>query len=84
MAVLVSENRRDRFGAELFHFGADRRALEVSLLALEPGRYRWSLTAPDGRVRASGRISITPTTRRLALTLPSRELARLTVQRANE
>ena len=81
IAVLVRDNRRDRFAAELFHFGTTERRLEVSLLALEPGRYRWTLSTPDARVVTGGEQAITAAAHRLALALPARALCRLTLEK---
>ncbi len=72
LAVLVTENRRDRFAAELFHFGNDERRCEVSLLTLEAGNYAWTLTTADDRLRSRGTCTLTATSRRLPLALPSR------------
>ena len=77
IAALVAENRRDRFAAELFHFGAGKRPLAVSLLMLDPGNYRWSLRARDGRELARGDFRLAPDRRRLSVTLPSRVQCRL-------
>ncbi len=79
-AALVADNRRDRFGAELFHFGPDPRPLGVSLLTLEPGRYLWTLTTLDGRALANGEHTIAPDTRTLRFTLPARVRVRLTLE----
>jgi hypothetical protein len=81
IAVLVTENRHDRFAAELFHFGAADREMTVSLLTLEPGDYSWSLVASDGRSIARGPQAIRTMDRRLAFTLPSRDRVRLEVRR---
>jgi len=80
-AVLVAENRRDHFAAEAFHFGPEPRALGVSLLTLEPGRYRWTLTARDGRALASGEHAIAPDARTLRFTLPAQSGARIAVKK---
>jgi hypothetical protein len=84
LAVLVAENRRNRFAAELFHFGPDERSLTVSLLTLDPGDYAWTLLTTDGRPLASGKTSITTGNRSLQIRLPSRMHCRLTFQPKNE
>ncbi len=81
IAVLVAENRRERFAAELFHFGAQERMLAVTLHTLEPGRYGWTLTSDDGRELAGGDLTMAVDARRMELTLPARELCRLAVVR---
>lgn len=80
-AALVSVNRRDRFAAELFHFGNNPRELAVSLLLLEPGAYRWTLRTAAGRELARGDLALAPAARRLAFTLPPGELCRLEIVR---
>jgi hypothetical protein len=82
IAALVAENRRDRFAAELFHFGAGKRPLAVSLLMLDPGNYRWTLRARGGRELARGEFRLAPDRRRLSLNLPSRVQCRLDVSPA--
>ena len=79
LAALVSENRRDRFGAELFHFGAEQRSMAVSLLMLEPGKYQWKLTSGHGRELSRGEITLTATDRRLPIKLPPEVLCRIQV-----
>ncbi len=81
LSVLVTENRRDHFAAELFHFGPTERRLDASLLLLEPGTYTWTLTtaATSASPLARGTFTLTPASRRLPLTLPSREACTLTV-----
>lgn len=79
IAVLVTENRRDRLSAELYHFGSDRRELAVSFLTLDPVRYTWTLDTGDARTRQTGSISIAAGARRMNFTLPSRTNCRLTL-----
>ncbi|MES2694803.1 MAG: hypothetical protein V4773_15125, partial [Verrucomicrobiota bacterium] len=81
IAALVTENRRDRFAAELYHFGREPRAFSASLLLLDPGRYTWILTDADGKKLSSGEFALTPTQRQLALTLPPRTPTHLTLHR---
>ncbi len=81
IAVLVTEAGTDRFQAELFHFGADPRALVAELRLLKPGRYRVEVTAagrpidtpPPAELAVSG--PVTP----LALQLPPQQLCVLTL-----
>ena len=80
-AVLVTENRRDRFAAELHHFGDADRTLAVSLLTLEPGRYAWSVFPSENRLPASGERNISATARRLSFTIPAHANCHLVLQR---
>jgi hypothetical protein len=80
IAVLVTENRRDRFAAELFHFGATERPLGVSLRTLAPGRYRWTLTTNNGRELATGEHVIADVANPLRFKLPVRANVKLTLQ----
>ena len=43
IAALVTESGRDRFTAELFHFGPAPRTMSAELYLLAPGRYTWRL-----------------------------------------
>ncbi len=81
IAVLVARNERDEFAAELFHFGSEKRQLAVSFLVLEPGVYRWRLVTSAGERLSHGDVTLSPAHRRLDLTLPSRVLARLELER---
>jgi hypothetical protein len=78
LAVRVPENRRDRFVAELHHFGETPRAMAVSLLTLEPGRYAWQLTKETHEF-ARGEIALTSGNRRLSFSLPNHANCRLTL-----
>lgn len=80
-AVLVTENRRDRFAAELYHFGPSPRDLAVTFHTLEPGTYPWKLTHADGRLIADGQFTVSESNRRLAVTLPSRAPLRFVISR---
>lgn len=82
LGVLVSENRRERFAAELFHFGAEERSMAVSLLTLMPGKYRWTLQTRDGRELSRGSLDVSHDQRRLPLKLPSCVPCRLQVSAA--
>lgn len=76
-AALVTENRPDRFTAELYHFGRAPRDLAATLHALDPARYTWKLTDLHGRPLADGHFTVTASSRRLPLTLPPRTPLRL-------
>ncbi|MSU71920.1 MAG: hypothetical protein EXS43_06205 [Opitutus sp.] len=80
-AVLVTENRRDRFAAELHQFGDYDRSFFVSLLTLDPGRYTWTLFAPENRVLNTGESTISAERRRLFFDVPAHLRLRLVLQR---
>jgi hypothetical protein len=82
LAVLVRENRRERFGAEVYAFGTTARSLEVTLHTLEPGTYTWQLATPRGDRLAEGRLTLTPTARRASFTFPPRTAVLLSVTSA--
>ncbi|MSU24981.1 MAG: hypothetical protein EXS32_14330 [Opitutus sp.] len=82
LAVLVTENRRDRFAAELFHFGDQERRMDVSLLTLEPGDYTWRVETATGRPLSNGKRTGTVENRRLSFAVPSRIECRVIVERA--
>ena len=77
IALLVKVNNRDRFVAELYHFGPYPRQMGAELLMLNPGSYQMNLNAnqePDSR-----RIEVKKRTK-IAFTLPPRQLCRLEIQ----
>jgi hypothetical protein len=80
IAVRVVDNRRDRFRAEFFHFGAEPRPLAATLFTLAPGRYEWRVTAGEGTELARGELTLTAANRRLILSLPAGRPAHLTVE----
>ncbi len=81
LAVMVTTNQRDRFAADLYHFGGDERSLGVSLLLLDPDRYRWTLTAADARVLATGEHQHSLITPQLRFTLPANMRVSLTLEK---
>jgi len=83
LAVRVAVNRRDRFAADLFHFGGATRDMGVSLFTLTPGRWTWRVTTADGRVVAEGARTSDGSPRRLEFSLPPRVACRLEVERTN-
>ena len=80
LAVRVAENRRERFAADLFHFGSGTREMGVSLFTLAPGRYAWRVTAEDGRMHSRGDVTIRDGERRLNFGVPARTPCRLTLE----
>ncbi|MEO6246164.1 MAG: hypothetical protein ABIQ12_12090, partial [Opitutaceae bacterium] len=82
IAVRVAQNRRDRFTADLFHFGAAARPLDASLLTLDPGDYTWTISSADDHPLSRGRVTLTSDHRRVSLVVPSRALCRLRIERA--
>lgn len=52
IAALVTASGRDRFSAELFHFGTAPRSMGAEFYLLEPGRYTFTLLDDDGRAIA--------------------------------
>lgn len=82
IAALVTENRRDRLAAELYHFGTEPRALRASLLLLEPGSYTWTLSTAAGKVLFSGLLNLTAERRTVSLPLPPRTPTQLAIKRS--
>lgn len=81
IAALVTENRRDRFSSQLFHFGDEPRTFSASLLLLEPGRYTWSITDLAGKTLSSGDFTLTPAQRKIVIDLPPRTPTQLVIKR---
>lgn len=84
IAALVTESGRDRFTAELFHFGREPRAMSAELYLLAPGRYTWALLE-EGKSRPldpPNALDVAGPRTRIALELPPRWLCVLRVVRA--
>ncbi len=81
IAALVTDSGRDRFTAELFHFGKDTRALAAELYLLARGDYRLTLAPADGRsVPLSSRaITVKGPYTRVSLDLPPQRLCTLNI-----
>jgi len=47
IAALVTDNGRDRFTAELFHFGRERRHMKAELYLLDPGKFSVTVLSKD-------------------------------------
>ncbi|MFC1607316.1 hypothetical protein ACFL47_05035 [Candidatus Latescibacterota bacterium] len=47
IAALVTDNGNDRFTAELFHFGGERRGMKAELYLLDPGNYSVTVLSKD-------------------------------------
>ncbi len=84
LAALVTDSGTDRFAAELFHFGENKRPLSAELYLLAPGDYTLTLVAKsDARQTPIATQPITakgPRTR-MTFALPPRELCLLRIRR---
>jgi len=81
IAALVGDCGRDRFSAELFHFGERPRPLAAELYLLAPGRYSLTLAGPDGQALGDTRPLVVDGPRtRIEFELPPRTLCVLRVQ----
>jgi len=80
IAALVTATGRDRFRAELFHFGREERAMSAELYLLSPGRYSFELLqkATDSTVRRE-LFSVVGRRTRISFTLPARRLCVLRI-----
>jgi len=82
IAALVTQADTERFTAELFHFGAEPRAMSAELYLLSPGRYTFELR-PAGAATAVKAIpfSVTGRRTRISFDLPARRLCVLSIRR---
>ena len=78
IAALVTDTGPQRLAAELFHFGPAPRPMGAELYLLQPGPYRWTLTA-DTTVLQRGELTVDGPRARIAFELPPRQLCRLAV-----
>lgn len=85
IATLVTAADRHHFTAELYHFGNEPRDMGVELYTLADGPYQWQLVAADSngkdRVLMDGTFNRNVPVSQLDITLPSRKLCRLHVDR---
>ncbi len=49
IAALVTHSGRERFTAELFHFGPEERPMSAEFYLLKPGSYTMEIGLPDGK-----------------------------------
>jgi hypothetical protein len=80
IAALVTQSGRDRFAAELFHFGAETRSMSAEFYLLQSDRYTLQIFRPDHRPVAQ-RIPfrVTNPRTRVPFELPAQQLCRLRV-----
>jgi len=78
IAVLVTDAGRDRFEAELFHFGRSPRPMGAELYLLAPGQYRVTLTGGTDTLHEAT-VTVAGSRTRVAFELPPRQVCRLTL-----
>jgi hypothetical protein len=76
IAALVTHSSRERFTAELFHFGQKPRPMGAELYLLAPGRYSYALLDGTSDVALTPRFDFTVTGPRtkIELELPPQKL----------
>lgn len=85
IAAWVTEASTGRFGAELFHFGHEERAVTAELFLLKPGTYEVSLTRKGKPAEMLEPLEVKARSRtQFALKLPPGELAVLKVTPNNK
>lgn len=82
IAAMVTETGAERFTAELFHFGEDKRPMEAELYLLAPGRYTFELRqeGSDGTGKPAP-FSVSGPRTRISFELPPRKPCVLRVVR---
>ncbi len=83
IAALVTRSGRDRFTAELFHFGPEERAMAAEFYLLEPGRYTMELRVPESGelVAPSTEFTVDGPRTKVRFELPARTLCALRIVR---
>lgn len=79
-AALVTDSGRDRFAAELYHFGPEPRKMAAELCLLKPGPYRLELLSGGKPVKPAEDVVVTGMRTRVAFEVPPRVLCLLRVQ----
>jgi len=75
LAALVTASGRDRFVAELFHFGPQKRAMSAELFLLAPGRYRMEILEDGNLARPPAEtVSVTGPRTTITFALPPQKL----------
>jgi hypothetical protein len=83
LAALVTDSGRDRFTAELFHFGRERRPMTAELYLLSPGDYALTV-APAGAESApiaTQSVTVKGPRTRISFELPPHRLCLLDLRR---
>ncbi len=87
IAALVTETGRDRFRAELYHFGEKPRDMSAVFYLLNPGTYIFQLV-PDGmytnKEKTVKKITVTDAKTPIAFQLPVKRLCILKIFRADK
>jgi hypothetical protein len=80
IAAMVTESARDRFCAELFHFGEKSRRFSADLYLLSEGQYTLTLSSPVKDAELLRRpLKVTGTVTRIDLELPPQQPIRVCV-----
>ena len=79
VAALVTDSGRDRFHAELYHFGDHPREMGARLYLLRPGNYSMTLVETGGKLLSTQDITIQDRVSHLSFQVPPRTLCRLQV-----
>lgn len=82
IAALVTATGKERFGAELFHFGTSSRKLSAELFLLAAGNYTWEL-AGAGVDLQRGRLEVKGSRSRIAFELAPQKACKLAVRKAS-
>ncbi len=83
IAALVTETGKDRFRAELFHFGEKSRDISALFYLLAPGEYNFKLfsTGTNTKVHTMKRIVVSDTKIPITFQLPAKTLCILEIRR---
>jgi hypothetical protein len=85
IAALVTRSGRDRFSAQLFHFGSEKRSMSAEFYLLQPGRYRMQIGPRDGEPDSPSDVpppiefTVTGPRTKVAFELPPRKLCVLRI-----
>lgn len=82
VAALVTESARDRFTAELFHFGEEKRPMAAELYLLAPRRYVFEVVekATGAVIKRPTPFAVAGPRTRIELELPGQRLCELRVR----
>ncbi|MFH1743180.1 MAG: hypothetical protein ABIH23_29585, partial [bacterium] len=83
IAALVTDTARDRFRAELFHFGEEPRKMGAELYLFDPGEYMYRIEEGERQntnKQEGNKFKVTGPRTRISFDLPPRRLVTLTIE----
>ncbi|MCP4257032.1 MAG: hypothetical protein GY774_05840 [Planctomycetes bacterium] len=84
IAALVTESGTNKFAADLFHFGKEKRPMSAEFYLLKPGEYTLTLTIKNGEKQKAfitDKLEVRGHRTKVSFELPPRNLCTLNIRR---